>query len=177
MNRIMLSGMVLNSPSYSHEIKGRQFYKFTLSSARANGISDDLPCIIPDLLLGEVNKGKRIMINGEIRTRNIYIKEKQRKKCELNVFVQRLSAYDFCDKNKAIITGYICKIGSAGFFIIASNRKNRADYIPTFVIHKKMWEIAAFEVGEKVKIEGRLQSRKKEGSYKLAAYKICRLAN
>lgn len=167
MNKIILAGTVTDEPIFSHEVYGEKFYIFYLSSSRSSGTNDILPCIISEILMNGVRSGSQIMIEGNIRTRNVQVNEKRN--LEITVFVKDVLPYEK-DENYVELEGFLCK--SPNYretpsgrkitdLLIATNRQftRKSDYIPVIVWRRQAIWSSFLQTGMKLEISGRLQSR------------------
>lgn len=167
MNKIILAGTVTDEPIFSHEVYGEKFYIFYLSSSRSSGTNDILPCIISEILMNGVRSGSQIMIEGNIRTRNVQVNEKRN--LEITVFVKDVLPYEK-DENYVELEGFLCK--SPNYretpsgrkitdLLIATNRQftRKSDYIPVIVWGRQAIWSSFLQTGMKLEISGRLQSR------------------
>ena len=168
MNKIKLTGTVVSGVKLSHTFLGENFYKFDLESERTSGNSDKIPCLIPQMLVGDIKEGAKISLNGEIRSRNYT--DELGTHCQLAVFVTEVSDYCGYDENSVELEGFICKEPKyrktpAGReicdLLIASNRErsNKSDYIPCITWGRNAVRTSLMEVSNKVKVLGRFQSR------------------
>lgn len=169
MNRITISGTVENTPVFSHEVHNEQFYAFEIRTKRKSETCDIIPCIIPEVLIGNISAGDKITIIGEIRTRNITADE-AKKALEISVFVRYVDEYVGHDDELVEISGYVCKepiyretpLGrEITDVLIASNRERcfKSDYIPCIAWGRNAVRMASSNIGDKVVAKGRLQSR------------------
>ena len=167
MNKIVLAGLVTEEPTFSHEVHGEKFYRFSLSSSRMSGTNDILPCTVSEILKKDIEKGTEIKVLGEIRTRNVH--ENDKNHLEITVFVKEVLSYEK-DENNVELDGFICKeptyretpLGrQVSDLIIASNRERnfKSDYIPCIAWGRNAIRTSEFNVGTRVKVLGRLQSR------------------
>ena len=166
MNKIVLAGLVTEEPTFSHEVHGEKFYRFYLSSSRQSGYCDVLMCTVPEIIKNGINDGNMVKVFGEIRTRNVH--EDDKSHLEVTVFVKEVLLYEE-DENNVELDGFICKEPAyretpfgrqATDLLIASNRSyGKSDYIPTIAWGRMAIKSSEFEVGERVKVFGRLQSR------------------
>lgn len=168
MNRVMISGTVVGDPKFSHEVHGKKFYWFEISSTRLSGTCDVLPCIISESLVGDICKENKIVLFGEVRTWNM----RENDKCRLmvNLFVKSLSEYTGTDINSAEIQGAFgmephYKVARCGKkvseVIVAVNRNyKKTDYIPCVFWGTNAVKTSELGVGTNLAISGRLQSRK-----------------
>ena len=167
MNKIVLEGLVTEEPTFSHEVHGEKFYRFSLSSSRMSGTNDILPCTVSEILKKDIEKGTEIKVLGEIRTRNVH--EDDKNHLEITVFVKEVLLYEE-DENNVELDGFICKeptYRETPFgrqitdLIVASNRErnHKSDYIPCIAWGRNAIRASELNVGTRVKVLGRLQSR------------------
>ena len=167
MNKIVLAGLVTEEPTFSHEVHGEKFYRFYLSSSRQSGYCDVLMCTVPEIIKNGISEGNKVKVFGEIRTRNVH--EDDKSHLEVTVFVKEVLAYEK-DENNVELDGFICKepvYRETPFgrqitdLIVASNRERnyKSDYIPCIAWGRNAIRTSEFNVGTRVKVSGRLQSR------------------
>lgn len=168
MNNVLISGTVSAEPMFSHNSFGINFWKFEMKCDRLSGVPDKVTCLIPEEMIGSVFVGNNIEVYGEIRTYNKDVDGTW--KMLVYVFVNSILDYEECDKNNVYIEGYICKkpvfrktiLGrEITDLIIASNRQRsgKSDYIPCIAWGINAKRCANMEIGTKLKIFGRFQSR------------------
>lgn len=169
-NKVQLSGIVVKEPIFSHEILGENFYESELLVKRLSDSEDIIPFTISDRLIGEYNvtTGAKLNILGQFRSYNK--QEGDRNRLMLTVFVREITEVDEEDVNVIELTGYICKdpIYRVTPFkreicdlLLAVNRQyNKSDYIPCIAWGRNARYVNNFEVGDKINLLGRIQSRK-----------------
>ena len=168
MNKIKLAGTVVSGVELSHTFLGENFYKFDIESERTSGNTDKIPCIVPQMLVGDIKEGAKISLNGEIRSRNE--RDEIGTHCRLAVFVTEVSDYLGYDENSVELEGFICKEPKYRKtptgreicdVLIASNRErsNKSDYIPCITWGRNAVRTSLMKVSDKVKVFGRFQSR------------------
>ena len=178
-NHIIMVGKVTSDKRFSHEIYGEKFYIFDLSVPRLSGNSDIIPITISERLMvnGELPIGTKITVEGQFRSYNSYGEGKN--KLVLTVFAKNVTLLedqesevearkDFIS-NEVTLIGYICKkpvyrqtpFGrEIADVLLAVNRAyNKSDYIPTIAWGRNARFCQNLEVGTKVKLVGRVQSR------------------
>jgi len=168
-NKVYLHGFVDSGLTYSHELFGEDFYEFNLKVPRLSSQPDIIPITVSSRLLvdNKLNLGDAIGLNGQFRSYNKIIEDKS--KLMLTVFVR-----DFCEKqgdnpNMAELKGYICKppiYRTTPFnreicdVLLAVNRAyNKSDYIPCIAWGRNARFAKSVEVGSRITIVGRIQSR------------------
>ena len=172
MNTIKLKGEVLNTPIYSHDVPNEKMYTFKIACKRTSGVADTLNCQIPELFIKDVEKGKTISIEGEIRTRNVAVEGSDKVRLELYMFI--MNEPIVCEKeephvNNVFVDGVICKNTQCRTtllgrditdFLVASNRKyGKSDYIPCLAWGRNAHIVQNYQIGTRVELKGRLQSR------------------
>lgn len=169
-NKVTLSGTIATEPEFSHEIFGEGFYEFRLSVLRLSMQADILPITISERLMDEINitVGKKITINGQFRSYNKLDNNKSR--LMLTVFARSISEYDEeCNPNVIELEGFICKepmYRTTPFkreicdLLVAVNRAyNKSDYIPCIAWGRNARYVNTLEVGNRITLCGRIQSR------------------
>lgn len=168
-NRVILRGVAAAEPTFSHENRGERYELFPLEVERLSGAVDTLPILasVPMLDLCPVTEGTGLEVEGELRSFNN--KSGQGRRLILTVFARRMVPSGASPQNQLILEGAICKkpvlrrtpLGrEICDFILAVNRKyGRADYLPCISWGRVAEQTAALEVGSRVRLEGRMQSR------------------
>lgn len=169
-NKLHLTGTVTQSPVYSHEVCGEEFYETKLSVPRLSGQEDVIPVTVSDRLLtrNELKVGERISIYGQFRSYNK--PEGEHSRLILTAFAREiLPADDEMNPNTIEILGYICKqpvYRTTPFkreicdVLLAVNRAyNKSDYIPCIMWGRNARFIKDMPIGERLWVTGRVQSR------------------
>ena len=168
-NQVYLSGQIASAPEFSHEIMGEKFYDTTVSVERLSGQSDVIPITVSDRLMEEQNFeiGNLIGLIGQFRSYNKIVDGKS--KLVLRVFVRELCECDENAPNVIELEGYVCKppvYRTTPFkreiadLLIAVNRAyNKSDYIPSIAWGRNARYASTFDVGDKIHLVGRIQSR------------------
>ena len=169
-NIVYLSGIIVEEPVFSHETFGEGFYDIKLSVQRLSEHTDIIPVTISEKLIekGKFDIGKKLAIKGQFRSYNKV--EQDHRKLMLTVFAREIVDYDeTMNPNIIEISGYICKPAiyrTTPFkreicdVLIAVNRAyNKSDYLPCIAWGRNARFIKNIEVGSKIDIVGRIQSR------------------
>lgn len=182
-NNLTLVGKVTGEKKFSHEIYGERFYVFDLEIPRLSGNSDIIPITVSERLITDemLLAGKKLLIKGQFRSYNTYDSEKNR--LVLTVFAKDIKEVEESEEenemtkkdmvtNEVVLIGYICKAPiyrqtpfgrEIADVLLAVNRAyNKSDYIPTIAWGRNARFCQNLQVGTKVKIVGRVQSRKYE---------------
>lgn len=164
-NAAMLAGVVATEPK-KYDCCGEMFYAFDLSVMRMSGAVDLIPVNMPVVLCDEVNFGDRIALVGQVRTYNRVVDGKSR--LIVVFFALEVAEYKG-NENEVELTGFFCKppvhrttpLGrDICDVLLAVNRdRQRSDYVPLIVWGRTARYIARLDVGARVRIKGRLQSR------------------
>ena len=169
-NRVFISGEILTEAEFSHEVYGEGFYEMNVLVKRLSGQGDILPVTVSERLIQDENLKKGVTINalGQFRSYNKLVDGKS--KLMLTVFVREiLPEINAKNPNSIVLCGYICKppvYRTTPFnreiadILIAVNRSyNKSDYIPCIAWGRNARFAKNLEVGERIAISGRIQSR------------------
>jgi primosomal replication protein N len=170
-NRIELSGTIAAAPEYSHKSYGEVFYLMIVGTYRKSGYCDNIPVIISERLIWnvEIIEGMTVNLAGQIRTYNEVFEG--RNKLNIVAFAREFSVSEegVSDANRTYLEGYLCKqpvrrVSPLGREIcdimLAVNRMyNKSDYIPCIAWGRNASYAGELSVGSKIKIAGRMQSR------------------
>lgn len=170
-NKVILSGIIDTLPEYSHKSYGETFYCLGLAIRRKSGYCDNIPIIISERLVWDslLEEGLHAGVTGQIRTYNKVIDGKN--KLSIVAFAREfiLHEYEVNHINSVNLEGYLCKppirrVSPLGREIcdimLAVNRMyNKSDYIPCIAWGRNATYAGSLDVGTKIKISGRIQSR------------------
>ena len=185
-NYLTLVGRVTGEKKFSHEIYVERFFIFNLSIARLSGNADIIPITVSERLITDemLQEGKKILVKGQFRSYNSY--ENERNKLILTVFAKDVIEVEENEEdsdivkkesitNEVVLIGFICKkpiyrqtpFGrEIADILLAVNRAyNKSDYIPCIAWGRNARFSQNLEVGTKVKVVGRVQSREYEKKY------------
>lgn len=177
-NTINVIGEILSDYELSHEVYGEKFYNFELGTSRLSNTSDILPVTISERLIenDKFKKGVIVNIAGQIRSYNNFTSQKN--KLVLTIFTKDISIAEENDNinpNQVILNGFICKppvyrktpFGrEIADILLAVNRSyNKSDYIPSIAWGRNAKFAANLNVGDNIKIWGRMQSRTYQKKY------------
>lgn len=170
-NVATVSGFVLSEAEFSHEVYGEGFYNFLVEVPRLSEASDKIPVTISERLLSpeSLEIGSQISITGQFRSYNNY--SDTGSKLLLTLFAREIvfTDEDVKTPNEIILTGFICKppvyrhtpFGrEIADILLAVNRSyNKSDYIPCIAWGRNARFCQGLEVGNKIRLTGRIQSR------------------
>lgn len=189
-NKIYLEGKVVSELEFSHEMYGEGFYTFNLEVPRLSESKDNLFITVSErLIVGmEITVGSMLVVEGQLRSYNKFVDGSNR--LILTVFARNV---EFCEEktknpNQIYLDGFICKepvYRTTPFgreiadMLLAVNRSyNKSDYIPTIAWGRNSRFCQNLEVGDNIRVWGRLQSREyqkkinEEETIKKVAYEV-----
>lgn len=169
-NQANVIGVVDDEKCFSHQVYGEKFFLFTLRVPRLSGMDDFLKVMVSERLLSDCGceVGERILVEGQFRSYNSV--DSSQSKLVLTVFAKSIA---YCDdeenRNELFLNGYICKLPTYRTtpfgreitdMLLAVNRTyNKSDYIPIIAWGRNARYCKNFEVGDNIKVWGRIQSR------------------
>lgn len=167
-NYVFLQGQIGSPIEYSHDLYDERFYEFTLRVPRLSEQLDELPITVSQSLVEGLREGDKIALTGQFRSFNC--PDGERSRLILSVFAREiLPVKDDVNPNTAQLTGYICKppvYRTTPFnreicdVLLAVNRAySKSDYIPCIAWGKNARLIKDADVGQKLEVTGRIQSR------------------
>lgn len=172
-NKVTVIGEIVSDFTFSHEVYGEGFYVTNLSVSRLSDQSDIIPLMVSERLV-DVHQnyiGQTVAATGQFRSYNRH--EGNRNRLLLSVFVREIefmeSFDDYTKTNLIFLDGYICKqpvyrktpLGrEIADLLVAVNRPyGKSDYIPCIAWGRNARFASGFEVGGRVRVWGRVQSR------------------
>ena len=168
-NRAELCGSFVTLPEPSHENHGQFFYHFYLRVERLSGYADVLRVVVPErtLFSVELEGGDRIFVRGQVRSYNERTEEGRR--LRIFVFADFLENREGEALNDVSLNGTVCRppvlrrtpLGReiCDLMLAVNRRYGRADYLPCIAWGTLAQRSARLNVGDGVRLEGRLQSR------------------
>ncbi|MBQ1930707.1 MAG: single-stranded DNA-binding protein [Lachnospiraceae bacterium] len=172
-NKVTVIGQVVSDFTFSHEVFGEGFYMVDLAVNRLSDQEDRIPLMISERLIDVTadHRGQTLEAVGQFRSYNRH--EGSKNRLVLSVFVREIRFLeeftDYTKTNQIFLDGFICKdpiyrktpLGrEIADLLIAVNRPyGKSDYIPCIAWGRNARHASAFEVGSRVRIWGRVQSR------------------
>ena len=189
-NSITVRGSLVELPQFSHENHGRSFYRFLLEVPRLSGVTDLLPVIADEQLLGAIDPtaGDMLTVTGQIRSHN----QRSEQARHLLIFIFAATIVAECGEpiNDVILEGPLCReptlrrtpLGRdiCDIMLAVPRAFHRADYLPCILWGRTAQQIALCSTRDTVRICGRLQSRvytklTEDGAVERTAYEISAL--
>lgn len=170
-NKIYLEGSVSSNLEFSHEMYGEGFYTFYLDVKRLSDAKDSICITVSERIISgiDLSIGSEIIVEGQLRSYNKFVDGANR--LILTVFARNIEPCIERSKNpnEIFLDGYICKepvYRTTPFgreiadVLLAVNRPyNKSDYIPTIAWGRNSRFCQTLNVGDNIRIWGRLQSR------------------
>ena len=173
-NVVTIVGKISGEKKFSHEIYGEGFYVYNMEIPRLSETGDNLPLTISErLLVGlDLKDQDMIKVEGQLRSYNKFIDGSNR--LVLTIFARDIMPFDgeedLKNPNEIFLEGYICKspvYRETPFgreitdILVAVNRLyNKSDYIPAIAWGRNARFSSNLNIGDKIRIWGRIQSRK-----------------
>lgn len=167
-SRVTITGLVASGAEFSHDMFGEKFYEFKIAVPRESGVVDILPVQMSECLfdVDNITIDTMLKVRGEVRTRN------ENSKLVLTIFaedVNYLPLRENMGTNNVVLDGYICKetvYRKTPFgreicdLLLAVNRSyGKSSYIPCVIWGRTAKFADTLNVGQHIKVTGRLQSR------------------
>ena len=191
-NKVCVIGEIVGTFEFSHEVFGEGFYLTELSVKRLSDQVDVIPLLVSERLLDVSGdyRGQTIQVNGQFRSYNRH--EGTKNRLILSVFVREVEFIeeftDYTKTNQIFLDGFVCKapvyrktpLGrEIADLLVAVNRPyGKSDYIPCIAWGRNARYATGFEVGGRIRIWGRVQSREytkrigEEESERRVAYEV-----
>lgn len=171
-NQAVIIGTIADEFTFNHEIYAEKFYTCTVKVPRLSGTADDVRIMVSERLIigGGFAIGDIVEVTGQFRSYNSY--ENGDNRLVLTVFAKDIAHYmgeENKNPNSLYLNGFICKAPvyrTTPFgreitdILLAVNRSyNKSDYIPIIAWGRNARFAKSLNVGDNVKIWGRIQSR------------------
>jgi primosomal replication protein N len=166
-----IRGKVMTDPTLSHRTYGEAFYTFETGVLRNSGYEDQMTVMASERILHTLHlePGTIIDVQGQVRTYNEDVEGHNR--LNIVVFARELreAEEEVNPMNEIYLEGYLCKDPVSRTsplgrricdLMLAVNRMyNKSDYIPCIAWGRNAVYSGTMQVGDKVAVHGRLQSR------------------
>lgn len=189
-NQITLRGSLRALPEFSHENHGKRFYRFFLEVPRLSGAVDTLPVIAEETILNTLDPsgGEMLTVTGQVRSHNL--RDNGKRHLSVFVFAASIAAEDGEPINTVLLDAIVCReptyrrtpLGReiCDVMLAVPRAFHRADYLPCILWGRVAAEAAQCTVGDRLIINGRLQSRiytklTDEGAQERTTYEVSAL--
>ena len=172
-NKVTVIGTIVSGFTFSHAVFGEGFYLVDLLVNRLSEQADTIPLMISERLIDVTKdyRGCTMEASGQFRSYNRH--EGTKNRLVLSVFVREVRFMeeftDYTKTNQIFLDGYICKepvyrktpLGrEIADLLVAVNRPyGKSDYIPCIAWGRNAVYSATMDVGDRIAVSGRLQSR------------------
>ncbi len=173
-NSVTLIGKALSSSEFSHEVYGEGFYIVYIKVPRLSDAYDNIPVMFSERLVSpdSIVENQDIIVEGQFRSYNNYNNDSGHK-LMLTVFAREIEILEEEVSNKnpnqIVLNGFVCRkpvYRTTPFgreiadILLAVNRAySKSDYIPCIAWGRNARFAGSFEVGDNIRIWGRIQSR------------------
>ena len=176
-NQVTLSGEIVSDFEFSHEVFGERFYISMILAERTSIKKDIIPIMVSEWIVDLKSEwtGRFVKVSGQFRSYNKH--EGENNHLILSVFAREFEEIEFeheeprsgNDENHIFLDGCICKepvyrktpLGrEIADILLAVNRQyGKSDYIPCIAWGRNARFASVLEVGTRLQIDGRIQSR------------------
>lgn len=166
-NEVLLEGLTLGEPEWSHENHGTRFYRVYLQAPRLSGQADVLPVLLSGALAAQAAAGRLLRVRGQLRSFNN--RSGVGSRLVLTVYAQEVCAGLDEPCNQIALSGTLCKppifrrtpLGRSicDLMLAVPRRYGRADYLPVIAWGQLAVKTSRLKVGDPLALEGRVQSR------------------
>lgn len=173
-NQAVIEGIIESNFVFNHEVFGERFYLVNVAVRRTSGVYDIVPVMISERLMDvtQNQKGLGVMVSGQFRSYNRHDEDKCR--LILSLFAREVEYLTYEESvrataNSVYLEGYVCKkpvyrvtpLGrEVADITLAVNRTyGKSDYIPCICWGRNAKFAAELQVGDRLAMHGRIQSR------------------
>lgn len=166
-NRILLRGRLAAPPVFSHENHGKTFHLVPMEVPRLSGTVDRLNLLLADSLLPAPPTGLPCEVTGQVRSYNN--RSGTGSRLVITVLARTLLPTEEPFENLLRLTGALCKppifrrtpLGReiCDLMLAVPRGYGRCDYLPCIAWGDTGALAAGLAVGQRLRLEGRLQSR------------------
>lgn len=172
-NQVKIIGEISSDFSFSHEIFGEEFYIVDVRVARLSDSCDIIPVMVSGRVIDVSSNCKGLIVRVDGQFRSFNKREEGKNRLLLSVFAQEIEFVDetpeSAQTNQIFLDGYICKepiyrktpLGReiADLLIAVNRHYGKSDYIPSICWGRNAIFASNLEIGTRISISGRIQSR------------------
>ena len=169
-NFFRMFGKIISGFEFDYKVCNERFFRSKIEVMRLSGKMDVIPILVSEKLINpnENYIGKTAEIVGFIHSYNLRIKNENH--LLISAFAKEIYIKESEeDVNEVYLDGYICKkpryrVTKHGrdvsdIFLAVNRKHNKSDYIPCICWGKDAKFSGSMEVGTRLQIKGRIQSR------------------
>ena len=167
-NSVRLCGIPAGPPLYSHSSRGQEFYSFPLEVRRLSGNIDTLNILVRSRQLEALHTPDRLLVEGQLRSFNN--RSGVGARLVITVLARELGPTQEPDSNLVLLRGTLCKPPNlrctpmgrdiCDLMLAVNRRYGRSDYLPCICWGQPAREASCWQVGDRILLSGRLQSRR-----------------
>ncbi len=167
-NAVELCGVAAAEPQFSHKSREREFFTLPLAVCRLSGTEDRVNVTIDRAAAERCRPGERLSISGELRSFNN--RSGKGSRLVISVFARSIVPGGESDINRVELQGTLCKLPVyrrtpmgreiCDLMLAVNRRYGRSDYLPCIAWGAGAAEAREWEVGRRIALIGRLQSRR-----------------
>lgn len=171
-NYVKVSGVVTEM-RYSHEIYGEKFNYLTIEVVRQSGTKDELKVLISERLITPAIMWCKVTVIGEMRSYDSTW-ENGKYRTLIALFAKEIMYGDTEeteeDENEVFLEGILCKVPTyrvtpfgreiSDIHLAINRAYGKSSYIPCIVWGRNARFASTLEIGQKLRLHGRFQSRK-----------------
>ena len=168
-NKVELCGLAVCEATFSHKSRDREFYTLPMEICRLSGTVDRVNVTASRELLPEgLRQGMRLRVTGELRSFNN--RSGTGSRLVISVFARELHEDEGEDMNEVLLSGTLCRRPNyrrtpmgreiCDLMLAVNRRYSRSDYLPCIAWGQNAVMAQYWDVGERITLRGRLQSRK-----------------
>lgn len=169
-NSAEVIGEIVKDFEYSFSNHDTEMYRGELAVKRLSGKADIVPVLMPRSLYDTIGDKTRIKVVGTMRTYSQYNEDTGKSKLSIYIFAYDVyEGEDLEDKNEIKLVGNLCKQPIiretpkgktiCDFMLAVNTTKWHSDYIPCIAWKNFARALDDAEVGAKISLTGRFQSR------------------
>lgn len=169
MNTVFLRGAATDPAAFSHESHGVRYYQINVAALRLSGAHDVLRVLMSEDTLRSYcpRAGETVEVEGQLRSFNN--KSGIGSRLVVSVLARDIRPGSGESENSVSLSGSLCKapvyrktpLGReiCDLLVAVGRPYGRADYLPVICWGQTARTCAELEVGTRINIEGRFQSR------------------
>ena len=164
-NEVKVRGRIVSPISYHHTFKTMEYYSFYIAIKRLSEVYDVIEVISPKYYVMELKEGDNVFVKGQYRS----MKEGSR----LQLFINAVNITKKAEENyenEILIEGMICQKRNPRItpvtnkvlmdaMVTVERGSGRTYCIPIIIWNAIGEEAEKFEVGRRIRLKGRIQSR------------------
>lgn len=171
-NKVVIVGYLTENFEYSYmEKNGERYYRSKVKVRRPdrNKTVDFVPISVPESLIKNTAKGKKIELIGKIRIHRSWKKDGKQQYTDLHVMVLDCRIVTTCVKNyinivflegKLMKEGHYGEITKKADFMLGIGEKENLSFVPCIGWGKALNTLKGMKIGTDISFFGRFQSRK-----------------